>query len=70
MNDPQPEEQASFKSTVSTEPFLSLMHFMSCPPISSTQSTAGSKKAAAVQWAMVSTSPSSRAKADFKRLSP
>ncbi len=46
------------------------MHFMSCPPMSSTQSTFGSKNDAAVQWAMVSTSPSSSRNADFSRLSP
>ena len=69
-NEPQPDEQASFRSTVSTAPSLSLMHFMSCPPISSTQSTLGSKNDAAVQWAMVSTSPSSSENADLSSVSP
>ena len=55
---------------VSTVPFFSLMHFMSCPPMSSTQSTSGSKNAAAVVWAMVSTTPSSKEKAAFSRASP
>ena len=39
-------------------------------PISRTQSTIGSKKEAAVQCATVSTSPSSREKAVFRRDSP
>ena len=47
MKEPQPEEQASFSCTLSTVPFLILMHFMSWPPISRMQSTFGSKKAAA-----------------------
>ena len=63
MKEPQPEEQASLSMMLSTVPFFSLMHFMSWPPMSSTQSTSGSKKEAAVQWAMVSTTPSSREKA-------
>ena len=70
MNEPQPDEHASFKSTVSTEWLRSLMHFMSCPPMSSTQSTSGSKNSAAVVWAMVSTSPSSSANADLSSASP
>ena len=70
IKEPQPEEQASFRRMLSTEPFFSRMHFMSCPPMSSTQSTSGSKKDAAVQWAMVSTSPSSSRNAVFSRLSP
>ena len=69
-NEPQPEEQASFSMTLSTVPFFRRMHFMSCPPMSSTQSTCGSKNAAAVVWAMVSTSPSSRWKAAFSSASP
>ena len=55
---------------LSTAPPLRRMHFMSCPPMSSTQSTAGSKNAAAVQCAIVSTSPSSREKADLSSASP
>ncbi len=47
-NDPQPEEHASFSIMESMERFLTLKHFISCPPMSSMKSTSGSKWRAAV----------------------
>ncbi len=46
------------------------MHFISCPPISRTQSTEGSKNDAAVEWEIVSTTPISNLKADLSSASP
>ena len=48
MNEPQPEEQASFKNRLSTPPFLILKHLISCPPISIIKSTSGRNFFAAV----------------------
>ena len=41
INEPQPDEQASFKKIESIVPFFILKHFMSCPPISIIKSTSG-----------------------------
>ena len=70
IKEPHPEEHASFSMMLSTTPFFRRIHFISCPPISNTQSTFGSKNEAASQCAIVSTSPSSRPNAFFKRFSP
>ena len=48
MNDPHPEEHASFSMIESIAPFFILKHFMSCPPMSRIKSTSGLKYAAAV----------------------
>ena len=48
INDPQPEEQASFSMILSIEPFFILMYFISCPPISTILVTSGSNCFAAV----------------------
>ena len=39
MNDPQPEEQASFISILSITPLWTKMAFMSCPPMSRMKDT-------------------------------
>ena len=70
MNDPHPDEHASLSMTVSTVPSLRRMHFMSCPPMSRTQSACGSKNDAAAAWVTVSTSPPSSLKAAFMSSSP
>ena len=69
-NEPQPEEQASFKKILSMAPPRILKHLMSCPPISMMKSTSGSKARAAVKCAMVSTMPASMRKAFFTSSSP
>ena len=48
INDPHPDEQASFKSMLSILPFFIFMYFMSCPPISIIAVTSGSNCFAAV----------------------
>ena len=39
INEPQPEEHASFNIMLSMESFFTLKHLMSCPPISRMKST-------------------------------
>ena len=46
--DPQPEEQASFKTMESIAPSLIWKHLISCPPMSIMKSTFGLKCLAAV----------------------
>ena len=41
INEPQPAEQASFRVILPMFPLLIWKHFMSCPPMSSTQVTSG-----------------------------
>ena len=70
INEPQPEEQASFNMMLSIELLRTLKHLMSCPPMSRIKSTSGSKCRAARKWAIVSTIPSSTRKALRIRSSP
>ena len=46
--EPQPDEQASFKTIESIAPSLMWKHLISCPPISIIKSTSGLKCLAAV----------------------
>ncbi len=48
MKEPQPDEQASLSMMFSMTPSLTFMHFMSCPPMSSMNSTPGRKCSAAL----------------------
>ena len=48
INDPQPDEQASFNMILSIVLFFNLIYFMSCPPISTMLVTFGSNFFAAV----------------------
>ena len=48
INEPHPEEQASLSIILSIAPFLSLIYFISCPPISTILVTSGSNSFAAV----------------------
>ena len=43
INEPHPDEHASFNKIESITPFFILKHFISCPPISSIKSTPGKK---------------------------
>ena len=70
IKEPQPAEQASFRLILSIKPPLTCMHLMSWPPISSTKETSGSKKRAAVKWATVSTSSTSRCRAAVRSALP
>ena len=48
INDPQPDEHASFNMILSIVLFFSFMYFMSCPPMSTILVTFGSNFFAAV----------------------
>ena len=49
INEPQPDEHASFSIMLSIAPFLILKHLMSCPPMSMIKSTSGRKKDVALK---------------------
>ena len=70
MNEPQPEEQASFRKMSSMAPPAMRKHLMSCPPMSMMKSTSGCSCLAAMKWATVSTTPQSSRKAVFTSASP
>ena len=70
INEPQPDEQASFSIMESIAPFLILKHLMSCPPISIMKSTCGLKCNAALKCATVSTIPKSAFMEFFIKSSP
>ena len=70
INDPHPDEQASFNIIEFITPLSIFKHFMSCPPISKIQSTFGRKNFYALKCANVSTSPTSTPNSFFLRPSP
>ena len=48
INEPHPDEHASFNNILSIAPFFIFRHFISWPPISKMKSTPGKKKSAAL----------------------
>ena len=70
IKEPHPAEQASLRLILSMTPLRMRMHLMSWPPMSRMNETRGSKKAAAVKCATVSTSSMSRRNAAVSRALP
>ena len=57
INEPQPDEQASFNKMLLITPSLIIKAFISCPPISKINSTLGINSFAPLKWQIVSISP-------------
>ena len=70
INEPHPDEQASFNNILFITPSLIIKAFISCPPISKIKSTLGINDFAPLKWQTVSISPISTPKAAFINSSP